>query len=678
MQKASSLNSLKGRMLFLWVLPSVTAIVAVVLINAYNELSLAESRAQSAMLSEARNTALILQNDNLKAVQSAEIMAQSQRSGLYGQRETSLEFARQVLATNPEFTGAYFGYEPNGDGNDQASLSQPALTGSLNDSGRFIPYWYRDGDGLALDVLVDMETSLYYNGVKQRFLKNGEQSAFITEPYLYQGVMIVEQVHPIIINNEFKGIAGVDRALGYINELLGKLKSSTGNDFILLSRSNRFISTTVDTSLNTKALGDTAYGSMLSGMIADLTTSRNNTALARYADPTTRTESFYAAASVETGDWKLIQITPVDAVTGPLYSNVFRTLGLAFLAVIFVIALSLYFVNSITRRVNLLVSKADRVSQGDINGISATSSHDRKDEIDDLIVSVDRVVDSYRGIIAMTSAIAAGDFSRKLTPKSQNDVVSHSLNDMTEKRKQMEDALKQHAELVKSRTNAQSRDIESVSAAVQQMNASSQEVSGVAASASQRAEGSVAAVGDAKQLISAVVKQATTLSSEMIHTSEAVSEVSKSSDNINRIVDVITAIAEQTNLLALNAAIEAARAGEQGRGFAVVADEVRTLAARTQQSTEEIRTLISQLATDVNRSVSLVTAGVERAKTSADNAAQVDDALTSLASQINEISALMIQVAAAVEEQNATSSEISRNVTSIHDASRELSQLSSE
>ena len=671
MQNVSLLGTLRGRMLALWVAPSMAAIIIVVLINAYNELELSKERARQSIQNEVNNTALILQSDNLRALQTAEVMAQAQQNGLYGNRQASLDFAREILLANEAFTAAYFGYEPNGDGNDAAATGESDMAGAIDETGRFLPYWFRDGQSLAIETLVDMDSSLYYDGVKKRFESSGKAKGFVTEPYSYQGVMIVEQVAPIVIGNQFMGIAGVDRALGYIDDLLSGLKQETGNDFMLLSRNNNFISSTLTNNLQTKTLTDTRYNALLTPLVNQ---AQNNNVV-EAEDPVSGNDNFYAAAAIELGEWKLVQITSVDQVMGPLYFNVMRTLGLVLLAVVFVVLLSLYFTNSIGRRVKVLVAKADKVSIGDIDSVSRTATGKRQDEVDDLIVSVDRVVDAYREITQMASAIAAGNFNVQIAPKSNNDVVSHTLNDMAVKRKDMEDALKNHATVVKSKTDAQSKEIEGVSAAILQMNASIREVSEVASNASDSSESSVKAVDEVKRLISDVVSQATKLADEMTRTSEAVSQVSQSSDNINKIVDVINAIAEQTNLLALNAAIEAARAGEQGRGFAVVADEVRTLAARTQQSTEEIRTLISRLGNDVTRSVELVSGGVERAKTSTETAENANQALSSVVEQMNEVSGAMIQVAAAVQEQDATSAEISHNMTNIYDAVQELSRM---
>ena len=159
-----------------------------------------------------------------------------------------------------------------------------------------------------------------------------------------------------------------------------------------------------------------------------------------------------------------------------------------------------------------------------------------------------------------------------------------------------------------------------------------------------------------------------------MQTSEALSNLKADSMNIGQVLDVIRGIAEQTNLLALNAAIEAARAGEQGRGFAVVADEVRSLASRTQQSTREIQMMIERLQNGANVAVDVMQSGLEKAQESVAQAQQAGQSIASITAMVDTIREMNGQIAAAADYQRQNAQHISTSIESIKVIGTEATQ----
>ncbi|MDH5218129.1 MAG: methyl-accepting chemotaxis protein, partial [Gammaproteobacteria bacterium] len=211
----------------------------------------------------------------------------------------------------------------------------------------------------------------------------------------------------------------------------------------------------------------------------------------------------------------------------------------------------------------------------------------------------------------------------------------------------------------------QHNETDQVATAINEMTATVQEVSNHATQAASAASEADNQAQTGKKVVSTAVSAISSLAHEVETSSGVIRELEHNSQEIGSVLDVIRGIAEQTNLLALNAAIEAARAGEQGRGFAVVADEVRNLAKRTQEATQEIQTMIERLQTGANNAVTVMESSQCKAQETAGQAEEAGEVLNAIVAAIGLINDMNTQIASAAEEQAAVSEEINKNVNSI-------------
>ncbi|MGL6005652.1 methyl-accepting chemotaxis protein [Aeromonas sobria] len=218
----------------------------------------------------------------------------------------------------------------------------------------------------------------------------------------------------------------------------------------------------------------------------------------------------------------------------------------------------------------------------------------------------------------------------------------------------------------------QQNEISQIATAVHEMSATAVEVASNAEQTADAARSSSSSCEHGKQVIARNQRSITDLATQVEQASNIIQELEKNAQEINTILSTIQGIAEQTNLLALNAAIEAARAGEQGRGFAVVADEVRVLSQRTHSSTVEIRSMIETLQRNTQGAVSTMHEGQQLAQNSVDDANNATHALEQITTSINQISDMATQISSAAEEQRAVTDEVSRNIQAVKDVSDEL------
>ncbi|VVM36039.1 Methyl-accepting chemotaxis protein McpQ [Pseudomonas fluorescens] len=296
--------------------------------------------------------------------------------------------------------------------------------------------------------------------------------------------------------------------------------------------------------------------------------------------------------------------------------------------------------------------------------------------------------------LKVAERVAAGDLTHNLVSLRRDELgqLQRSMQSMTQGLRELvggiSDGVTQIAsaaeelsavtEQTSAGVNNQKIETDQVATAMHEMTATVQEVARNAEEASQAAAAADGEAREGDKVVNEAIAQIERLASEVVRSTEAMSVLQQESDKIGSVMDVIKAVAEQTNLLALNAAIEAARAGEAGRGFAVVADEVRSLAQRTQKSTEEIEELIvglqngtQQVATIMDNSRTLTDSSVELTR-------RAGGSLESITRTVSAIQAMNQQIAAAAEQQSAVAEEINRSVLNVRDVSDQTSAASEE
>jgi methyl-accepting chemotaxis protein len=346
------------------------------------------------------------------------------------------------------------------------------------------------------------------------------------------------------------------------------------------------------------------------------------------------------------------------------------------------LVIAILFQRLITKPIKEIEAGARRLAVGDLE---LHVSYRSRDEIGRLAEGLIGLRDYMRDMSEAASRVAQKDLTVKITPRSENDVLSKSFADMVSQLGSMIGQLHGHADDLVTAADRIATSAGQMSTGVQdqadktnQVTAAMQEMATTIGESTRHATDATSASRNASEtanlggeIVGQTIEGMGEIANMVRESSESIGRLAESAEQIDEIVGVIEDIADQTNLLALNAAIEAARAGEQGRGFAVVADEVRKLAERTGQATGEIKTVIGAVQNRTGAAVESMNAGISSVEKGRELADQAGGSLKEILGTSNEVMAMIEQIAAGSEQQAVAAEEISKSVDGISSVTRE-------
>lgn len=575
------------------------------------------------------------------------------------------QMTRDLLLASPIISSLYTQFDTNGyDGKDAEFRGDDLYS---TETGSLGIYWVAQ-KGTAVFSHVTYESqydaSLDANGVRKSewyLCSKDTLKPCLMEPYLYETTpgkfeLLTSLVAPIVVDKTFRGVAGVDINLPVLQQRLleqsRELYSGRTSMYLLSSRNLILASNRYRDQLgkSLEVVDKDLFNALKTNSQEQFDFKDSVITLKRIrieASANSWTIAIVAPKSLAYGIVDDLAESLNDSSTKTATSMISLALGLL---IVFVIIVSLWIKASTSPILHMSKMMRD-LSRSD------------------------------------------GDLTHKLIPSKDQELIdmADGFNSFTDKLRSMIIALKKDSEKLKQESNSltgtskntrqateiQVEQIQNIMTAIHEMSATAHEVAKLASNTSSDSESSVKAIHNARELFQKTVSEFKGVAVDFSDSSQHIQLVAESSFKISGITDVIQGIAAQTNLLALNAAIEAARAGEQGRGFAVVADEVRSLAARTQQSTEEIKTLIQSLQKQVDHTVIQISQNTQRVSDTLIEAEIAYERLTSATQGINAITDSAYQVAAAAEEQNQVTEEINRNISAIGEATNELERLAS-
>lgn len=587
-------------------------------------------------------------------------------------RDTVVNINRSILEKNQFLSSIYSQFEANAFDGQDAQFTQ-GFKHSVNGDGTLEVYITRDQNGNIEQQKVANAADKYLTSLNEFGIREAHWylcakdtlKPCIMEPYLYEipsgdSVMLTSLTVPIIKSGRFIGLAGVDLTLPTFQGLTEQLSSElyNGKAKVTLLSDMGLI---VGSSHYKSKLGRPFKEAVSNNTYSELANTKGQNKLIKTADE--YLVNYPINIKLANTHWSLLIEVPSNlALEGPNalaknMSDSANQLGLVILITGGVIAIIAFIVmkivvGSVVAPLEQIQQRVDNLasSEGDLTHTLHVDTHA---ELIALAGGFNAFLAKLRGLIAELKGVSA-------QTKHQGEIAQHIAID------------------TKHNVQSQFQEIESVVTAMNEMSATALEVARASEQSAQQADEINGLVVSSESSLSSAMSQVKTMSEEIKEANQAVEKVASRSKDITQILDVIRTISEQTNLLALNAAIEAARAGEHGRGFAVVADEVRALASKTRSSTDDISQLIDSLLLEVGNASTVIEKGVVRAESAVDETSVAFDALHSVVVKVDEITNQITHIATAAEEQSLVTEEINRNLTLISDAASQLADLSTQ
>ena len=445
------------------------------------------------------------------------------------------------------------------------------------------------------------------------------------------------------------GVATIDVTLGFFNALVASKEKDIGGQMLIVEGDGKIISNSTRLSgpvvlKNISELtGTSAFAAQVSKALA-----HRDQALQRSEFDNQGVASTFYMRPIEGTPWFLATALPTSLITAQR-DDVLGSLALVQIPmVLLLVLLAAYAIRQLVQRMNTLKANIDALSAGDAD-LTRRITIRAEDELGAIGHSVNRFIVYLQNMIGEVTQ-ATGAMSSGLEQLQKTSAHTNQI-------------LVRHA----SETDQTVTAITEMSSTADTVAQNAAETASFTQRANEHADRSRVVVGEASSSVSALI-------GEVASATHTVENMRQDAARITETLGVIGAIAGQTNLLALNAAIEAARAGEQGRGFAVVADEVRALAARTQASTSQINEMLARLTTGVSSSVAAMENTQASCQSAADATARVNTGLDEMAGSVSHINNLSTQIATAAEQQSAVTEEINRSMVQIRHMVEELVQ----